>query len=713
MAKHYKISLPVIIHGFSAVITQLVLMREFLNFFYGNEVIIGIILAVWMMATGAGARLPAIIKLKKQNLGAFLFIQSILAVLPILSLIGIQYYHQAFFEPGLMLNIFEITLSIILFLGPYCLLSGMLFTMYCSYEGQENSAARIYAADVAGSMAGALLFSFLIIYYYGIAGALISIIVLNSTVLIYFAIRSKQLFSALFIIGICIAFYFMYSGLETGKANMYPNQDILDYRETPYGNITVTNRDEQINFYTNGHILFSTGNVIENEEAVHFPMSRHPNPEYILLISGGISGQSNEILKYKPKVFDYVELDPALCKAAQKYLPDWNAENINIINTDARHYVKTCEKNYDIIILNLPEPYSAQVNRFYTKDFFSELKCICNKDAIVSLSLPATVNYIGGEALSMNKVVYNTIGEVFGHVRIFAGQRNYFLMSEKPIPDSIIKFIENRDFGNVYFNQYYIDEISVLERSKQICYKIQSDTIDTDIINSDFRPVSYYQQMKYTLSYFDNKYLWILLLFILPVIFIIFGRNYISLGLFAGGFSASASEFMILIAFQVIHGYLYTAVGVITALYMGGMAIGAYHGKKKYKYGNQELFKYSFGAIGIFIFLLPTMIDFLNSLSGNVTLVIILFMIIVLYISYVSGFQFARAAYLYEGGAGAKAGKAYSADLFGASLGVLLTSAYLFPVLGIEITCAIIAAMDLLLFGLIHFKNKRIKPSSG
>ena len=41
--------------GFISMVAQLVLLREFIKTFNGNELVIGIFLAIWMMLTGAGA----------------------------------------------------------------------------------------------------------------------------------------------------------------------------------------------------------------------------------------------------------------------------------------------------------------------------------------------------------------------------------------------------------------------------------------------------------------------------------------------------------------------------------------------------------------------------------------------------------------------------------------------------------------------------------
>ena len=60
--------------------------------------------------------------------------------------------------------------------------------------------------------------------------------------------------------------------------HLYPNQEIIYHDETAYGNIVVTKKAEQFNFYENGVSLFSTDNVISNEENVHYAMIQHRIP---------------------------------------------------------------------------------------------------------------------------------------------------------------------------------------------------------------------------------------------------------------------------------------------------------------------------------------------------------------------------------------------------------------------------------------------------
>src|SRR5450631_3718940 len=53
--------------GFSAVIGQIVLMRELIAVFNGNEMSLGILLATWLFWTAAGSSLSSVLGLGKRN----------------------------------------------------------------------------------------------------------------------------------------------------------------------------------------------------------------------------------------------------------------------------------------------------------------------------------------------------------------------------------------------------------------------------------------------------------------------------------------------------------------------------------------------------------------------------------------------------------------------------------------------------------------------
>ncbi|GAI05194.1 unnamed protein product, partial [marine sediment metagenome] len=122
----------------------------------------------------------------------------------------------------------------------------------------------------------------------------------------------------------------------------------------------------------------------------------------MLLIGGGAGEIMKEILKYPVESVDYVELDPSIISFAKKFLRDesfyrLNDPRVNVINEDGRYFVKNTENRYDVVIINLPNPYTAQINRFYTEEFFKEVRKILAEGAIVGFSVTSSENYLSKE----------------------------------------------------------------------------------------------------------------------------------------------------------------------------------------------------------------------------------------------------------------------------------------------------------------------------
>ena len=143
-------------------------------------------------------------------------------------------------------------------------------------------------------------------------------------------------------------------------ALQFPGQRILERVRSPYGRLLVTESGGQLNFIENGVTLASSHDVQHVEETVHYGMAQRPDAARVLLISGGISGTANEILKYPVKRINYIELDPLLPDLGKKYLPENLADSrINIINADGRSFIRRRRietEKYDVAILDVPPP---------------------------------------------------------------------------------------------------------------------------------------------------------------------------------------------------------------------------------------------------------------------------------------------------------------------------------------------------------------------
>jgi spermidine synthase len=692
---------PLLLLGFTTVITQIILLREFLSVFQGNELVTGLILSSWMILTGLGAYIGRYNKyILRKN--AFLFYQLVVTgLLPIITVTLLDTLKNIVFEPGIAISPFQIAGSAIILLLPFCLFSGFSFTFFASAISRQQQHNRIdiaYALEAAGSVTGGLLFSFLLVYIFTTYQVLALLFLINAIVAFFYGkrIKSKQfrIISLTLSIFLFIVSLFLHPDIRI-KSFLFPNQKITYLKDTPYGNLVVTRIAGQLNFYENNMLLFTTENTISNEEAVHYAMLQHPSPKRILLVSGGITGLAREIEKYHVDSIDYVELNPWLIEVANRFTGNLASERLTTIMKDARLYIKNCSRKYDVALINLPEPSTAQLNRYYTIEFFRELKSKLKKRGVISLGLPSTANYLSKEAIMVNSILYNTLHKVFKEIIIIQGERDYFIASDRNLHLDIAQLVELRGLNNEYVNSYYIDDNSLEERNNYIIGNLQPDAP----VNSDFEPVAYFHQVGFWLSQFHiNATLFsisaVLLLFLMA--YFLSRLNPVALGMFTAGFTGSSFEIIIIMAFQIIYGYVYHTIGIIISVFMAGLAIGAIFRNRFMHIIHRRNYMLIQLMIATFAFLLPAAILLMKKFSIHTFAIQAGFIILMLLIAFLVGILFSMATILKKADFSKTAASVYSIDLAGSALGALFTAVLLIPILGLINYSLVLGVLNIL-----------------
>src|SRR5512135_2980923 len=143
--------------------------------------------------------------------------------------------------------------------------------------------------------------------------------------------------------------------------------------DTPYGNITTGEYGNDPATYYNHRLLAYNNDVAEREEDIHYALLQADHPGAVLLISGDPRSRVPEILKYPVKKIVYVERDPELIRIG---IPDKSpvAEQLETENDDALSYIRSSQESFDAVIDLLPPPSSLMINRYYTREFFREVK---------------------------------------------------------------------------------------------------------------------------------------------------------------------------------------------------------------------------------------------------------------------------------------------------------------------------------------------------
>jgi spermidine synthase len=247
--------------GFSSTFTQIYIIREFLSVLYGNELVIGVVLACWMLLTGAGAYLGKFFIRLKGKLGFILFLQILLAILPFIIVIKLDLWKSIAFPYGSMVGLADILYASFLLQLPFCLINGFLFTAYSSLISEFSGKNRIgfaYAVESIGSVFGGLTVNFILLWYVGTFQSLRVLLVINilsAFLFAWFLCRRRALVLLISVSLAIIPFFFMVDFVKLSQEWLYPKQEVIFNRSTPYGSVAVTKNAGQLNFYAKRQLI--------------------------------------------------------------------------------------------------------------------------------------------------------------------------------------------------------------------------------------------------------------------------------------------------------------------------------------------------------------------------------------------------------------------------------------------------------------------------
>ncbi len=693
-----KEKLPLITLGATAFITQVVLLREYLSIFHGNELVIGIILSAWLLLTGTGALMGS--KLTRESGGSrFPSIAFyLLGILPVLTVLGIRGFKNIAFPVGSMAGIPGILLYSLAGMFVFCILAGFLFTWlssWISFRNRSNLLNFSYALESAGSIAGGIFFSFFLVHILNTFQVLFLVMLLNlgTAIIMRTPHRARGMIILAGASALLLGVLTFWLDLDRiSRSFLFRNQEIVETRDSPYGNLVVSKSGEQYTLFENSSPIAASADVASVEEDVHYAMLQHPQPENVLLLSGNIAAMAGELGKYPVREADFVELNPWITRMQSRYMSLPQLPWLNIIHMDGRRFLAGTEKTYDVVLINLPPPGSAQINRFYTHEFFSLLRSHMAPGGVLSIPLQGAENYISPEAGKLYSILYHTLKADFEHVLVVPGMKTYFLASDGELDLDIPSLVEVREIETVYVNSFYLDTLTLRERNAQIMDNLP----DSERINRDFRPTAFLHQINYWLSYFRSG-LWITLgLFLVFILLTGLRAGSLGTGIFITGFTGMGVELVILLAVQVVFGYVYLYTAIVLTVFMTGLSTGSLFIRGILPAIDRRHFALLQVLLAASVFLIILFLLLTEGITLPVVIEHFAFLSLTFLASFLSGLLFATAALLRQKGIAEAAGGLYSADLAGSAAGALITVLILIPLLGLTGSLVVLVFLNLL-----------------
>ena len=724
--------------GFSCVITQVVLMREMFGVFAGNELVLGVVLGNWLLLLGLGAALGRWFSGRKNVSSTLAVVLIFTALLPPGQVAALRGLRQVVFLRGAAIGTMELGLTSLVVLLPYCLLAGFFLALACralEQRRQAHGAGRVYAMDGVGSVAGGALFSFVLVLWLDHFAILCVPALLNLSIAAWCLCRdgptpepsedAKRLRRSCFLVPAAVLSVAAGSLVWMIRVNpdaattalQFPGQHLLFSGYSPYGRLAVTESGGQTNFFENGLLVATSPNIESAEETAHYAMAQRPGAKKVLLIGGLLSGTAREILRHAVARVDCVEMDPLVVRAGRAFLPgEFDRPRLRVFEVDARQYVRRSGDKYDVVIVALPDPATAQLNRFFTHEFFQETRRLLNPDGILSFAVGRYENYASPELSSLLSCARRTARLSFAKVRLIPGGRVYFLASDGPLTLAIAAALEPAGLDPRWVNRHYLgatltpDRLADLDRA----------ATQPAPINYDFKPVLYFLQLRHWASQFRGVSGWLTVLMLAAVAVYVFRLRGARGAIFASGFAGAALEVVLLLGMQVLAGAVYRQVALVVTLFMAGLAAGALGATRWLERSSPppepalppgtsrragwlsprpgRVLGVLALAIALGAVVLPQLL--LTLARGNAsrfgedlaTAIIALF---TFSIAALAGAQFPVANALAVGGPN-PAVRLYTADFVGASIGALLASTLLLPLIGVTGVCAIAGALNLL-----------------
>lgn len=711
MKKH----LPPFLLGFLALSFQIFLLREFSVHFYGNEITFGFILASWLLWGGLGSITASKIRWDTARLPYIYYF--VILVFPV-CLVILRF--SRFFLRTLPGEITGITPMLIFSLALSFLISfplGITFVFNALFL--KGNVTQVYLMESLGSAVAGLAVYFVFIPAFSnwqataLVGALVSLAIWLSSQ------RRKQVVFFLFILIFLTGFWIF--DRPSQKIHWLPFKMVKSV-DTPYGKLQVIQTEEILSLYNNSLMIYSFPNLSSSEESVHFALLQRPQAKKVLLIGGGAGGSLSQVLKYPNTEVDYVELDPEIIRLSQKYLPPYEAKTfedprVRIHFQDGRAFLKKTSATYDAVILNLPDPSTAQINRFYTLEFFSLIKKRLSPGGIFSFRVSSAENYISPDLQNYLASLYFTLKSVFPEIDIVPGDSNIFLASFSSLSldhQELAQKISRLDLNNTYVSPH-----SLFSRLSpfRISFLKEKITQGKKSINLDLVPISYYynsvlwssqfQALESSLFRFTARIgrFWLLdvPLIGLLCLMILVGLQrkktpFFLLPLAVMGLTTITVEIIILITFQTFYGYLYHKVALLFASFMVGLFFGAFRGKARKKKSYLELLIIQFG----FILILFLLILLLNAQPPE-----IFFFLYLAFLGYLGGDLFIVSNHLYLQEK-KNYGVGYGLDLLGSFFGALAVSSILIPLFGLPLLAKYILLVNSFCF-IFLFWGRRIR----
>jgi len=738
-------------YGLFTIAAQTLLFREFITTFEGNDISVGIFFGSWFLWVGLGALLVYRIKTFAEKLLKnieLLFLGYLPAFVLQLVLVT-QARELAGVESYALLPIRTIFLLSIVLNAPVSIITGMLFPLACRWFRQNGvlAVSRVYILEAAGSFLGGLGVTILL----GLGVNLVRIffilaLILSSSVFVVqltriltgksqiangdkrLAIGERRLaimtcvFSFLIPLSACL-----YLTVGADKALMRYVRVIKWSKLLPadalIGSFQTAQAEYLYGKYHGQWVAVREGSVCEAlpdestaGQIAAIGLCQNPDASRVLVIGSGL-GLCRELLRLPQiETISWAHCDSQYVQDVNKFIPPElkiSDKRLSYLTGDVRLLLAKKKRYYDLVILNLPDATSSVLNRYYTLEFYRQVKESLRPSGVLEVRIAGGENIMGTELINLGASTKLTLEKVFSQLVLTPGEDTWFIASDSKEltgdPGTLRDRFAAIEGGADVFPPHALLSVYLPERADAALESYSgADLPERLLINRDSRPLTHLYSLLLAAKqsgapitrFIKHLALAGPLVFLVPILVVVAlrllyvfktarqgsGSSFDSTFLvFSTGLMGIGVVIVLMYLYQTRFGSLYLYIGIISSLFMVGLTIGgaltSYLLARNRKTRPEVIL---FAVIFVHTLILAAIAFWPGEQWSHV-----IFAVAFVLCGLCTGSYFPLAAWqlacsgFETGQAGSKL---ETADHLGASIGGSLTSLALVPVLGTKVT---------------------------
>ena len=510
-------SLAAFAGGAAAVVTQTVLVREFLAVFAGNEISLGAVFACWFAGIALGAAVaPSLLRRAADPARALAGALCAMAVVPLAQIVVVRLLPALFRVPaGEVPPLVTLVGGAAFTVAPCGLLVGFFFPAACAAWRKDDDVddrflSVVYALEAAGSLFGGILFTFVLLRLFSPVSQLAAVAFValaGAAGATQGAARGPRSAIVPGILLVSLSAAWIGGGLAwVDRAStvarwhsLRPGAKLVRSVATPYQTLAIGEEDGQTSVYSDGRYAISFPDEYGNVQEVALVLTQHPDPRRVLVLGPAVEDLARYVVAPRLERMDVVDVDRRAHVALLGFLPEasrraWGDPRVRYRAGDGRAFLRGGGERYDVIWAREPGPTTVAANRFFTREFFRDARSRLAPGGVVATSVPGSANYLGVELLAYAASLRATMREVFARVVVLPGDAMQFLGTDDPTALSIDPQVLASRAAPFQANWPTLrPELfrSLIDRARVADLAADLDRAPP-ILNTDLRPVTYF-----------------------------------------------------------------------------------------------------------------------------------------------------------------------------------------------------------------------------